>query len=75
MQLQITLNKANSLSSPVIILADNDHIEVFTRDVEALEKEHPEIFEMDDLFDQVDAFGEVGFLITDCHALNNEWEE
>ena len=74
MQIQFTLNRKNDLSQPVIFMADNTDMEMLAADIDALEAQHPEIFEVDDLFDQLDALGRAGYIITDCRA-SNDMEE
>lgn len=75
MKLQIILNKKNNLTQPIVIIADNDNIEMLAQDIDALEEEYPEVFALDDLFEQLDAFQSAGYEITDCHASNESREE
>ena len=64
MQLQIILNKNDSLTRPVVIFTGDDSMQILSQDIEALENEHPEIFEIDDLLEQVNAFVRAGYEVT-----------
>ena len=64
MQLQIILNKNDSLMQPVVIFTGDDSVQILSQDIEALENEHPEIFEIDDLLEQIDAFVDAGYEVT-----------
>ena len=57
MQLQIILNKNDSLMQPVVIFTGDDSVQILSQDIEALENEHPEIFE-------IDAFIRAGYEVT-----------
>jgi len=75
MQLQIILNKNDSLMQPVVIFSGDESLQILSQDIEALENEHPEIFEIDDLLEQIDAFTRAGYEVTSVFTHSPEEPE
>lgn len=71
MELQIILNKSNSLLDPIIIYASEDEFSIFTPNQTFL-NEHKDILMLDDFMEQVEAFEQVGYEVTAVYSNEND---
>lgn len=67
MELQIILNKINSLLAPIIIYASEDVVSLFTPDQAFLDT-HKDILMLDDFMEQIEAFEQVGYEVTAVYS-------